>query len=212
MNISYHIDSCCCSDSVHPHRWQPTRLPGPWGSPGKNTGVGCHFLLQCMKVNSEREVAQSRPTVHDPMDYSLPGSSIHGMFQARFLHRQKIKEVSSSNVLWAGKMGLGAWWRLFTVRFQNKLMQLSCPSLCFQCGSWWKCSCPTLLGVLLHTVLALLVCDLPPSNFDSLPHSPSSFTFTWALIFALLSELPSSTSGSCFLFQHAMRMLPSSFI
>ena len=40
------------SDSVQPHRWQPTRLPGPWDSPGKNTGVGCHFLLQCMKVKS----------------------------------------------------------------------------------------------------------------------------------------------------------------
>ena len=55
------------------HRRQPTRLPRPWDSPGKNTGVGCHFLLQCMKVKSEREVAQSCPTLSDPMDYSLPG-------------------------------------------------------------------------------------------------------------------------------------------
>ena len=47
------------SDSVWPHRRQPTRLPRPWDSPGKNTGVGCHFLLQCMKVKSESEVAQS---------------------------------------------------------------------------------------------------------------------------------------------------------
>ena len=73
------------SDSVRPHRWQPTRLPHPWDSPGKNTGVGCHFLLQCMKVKSESEVAQSCPTLRDPMDYSLPGSSIHGIFQARVL-------------------------------------------------------------------------------------------------------------------------------
>ena len=73
------------SDSVRPHRWQPTRLPRPWDSPGKNTGVGCHFLLQFMKVKSEREVAQSRPTPSDPMDCSLPGSSTHRIFQARVL-------------------------------------------------------------------------------------------------------------------------------
>ena len=82
---------CCCkvasvvSDSVRPHRRQPTRLPCPWASPGKNTAVGCHFLLQCMKVKSESEVAQSCPTLSDSMDCSLPGSSIHGIFQARVL-------------------------------------------------------------------------------------------------------------------------------
>ena len=82
---------CCCqvtsvvSDSVRPHRWQPTRLLCPWDSPGKSTGVGCHFLLQCMKVKSDSEVAQSCPTLSDPMDCSLPGSSIHGIFQARVL-------------------------------------------------------------------------------------------------------------------------------
>ena len=73
------------SDSVRPHRWQPTRLPHPWDSPGKNTGVGCHFLLQCMKVKSEREVTQSCPTLCDPMDCSPPGSSIHGTLQTRVL-------------------------------------------------------------------------------------------------------------------------------
>ena len=73
------------SDSVRPHRRQPTRLPCPWDSPGKNTGVGCHFLLQCMKVKSEREVTQLCPTLSDPMDHSLPGSSVHGIFQARVL-------------------------------------------------------------------------------------------------------------------------------
>ena len=73
------------SDSVRPHRWQPTRLPRPWDSPGKNSGVGCHFLLQCMKVKSESEVTQSCPTLRDPMDCSPPGSSIHGIFQARAL-------------------------------------------------------------------------------------------------------------------------------
>ena len=73
------------SDSVRPHGLQPTRLFRPWDSPGKNTGVGCHFLLQCMKVESESEVAQSCLTLSDPMDYSLPGSSTHGIFQARVL-------------------------------------------------------------------------------------------------------------------------------
>ena len=58
---------------------QPTRLPHPWDSPGKNTGVRCHFLLQCMKVKSESEVAQSYPTLSDPMDCSLPDSSVHGI-------------------------------------------------------------------------------------------------------------------------------------
>ena len=70
---------------MRPHRRQPTTLPRPWDSPGKNTGVGCHFLLQCMKVKSEREVAQSCPTLCDPMHYSLPGSSVHGIFQASVL-------------------------------------------------------------------------------------------------------------------------------
>ena len=73
------------SDSVRPHRWQPTRLLRSWDSPGKNTGVGCHFLLQCMKVKSESEVAQSCPTLCNPMDCSPPGSSVHGIFQARVL-------------------------------------------------------------------------------------------------------------------------------
>ena len=82
---------CCCevasavSDSVRPQRWQPTRLPHPWDSPGKNTGVGCHLLLQCMKVKSESEIVPSSLTLHDPMDRSLPGSSVHGIFQARVL-------------------------------------------------------------------------------------------------------------------------------
>ena len=73
------------SDSVRSHRRQPTRLPRPWDSPGKNTGVGCHFVSQRMKVKSESEVAQSCLTLSDPMDYSLPGSSVHGIVQARVL-------------------------------------------------------------------------------------------------------------------------------
>ena len=80
--------SCCCevtsdvSDSVWPHKWQPARLFHPWDSPGKNTGVGCHFLLQCMKVKSESEVAQSCPTLSDPMNCS-PVSSVHRIFPGK---------------------------------------------------------------------------------------------------------------------------------
>ena len=70
---------------VRPHRRQPTRFHRPWDSPGKNTGVGCHFLLQCMKVKSESEAGQSCLTLSDPMDHSPPASSIHGIFQARVL-------------------------------------------------------------------------------------------------------------------------------
>ena len=73
------------SNSVWPHRRQPTRLPRPWDSPGKNTGEGCHFLLQCMKVKSESEVAQSCPTLCNTIDCSLPGSSVHGIFKTRIL-------------------------------------------------------------------------------------------------------------------------------
>ena len=73
LTLCDHIDS------------SPPGSPRPWDSPGKNTGVGCHFLFQCMKVKSESEVAQSCPTLSDPIDYSLPGSSVHGIFQARVL-------------------------------------------------------------------------------------------------------------------------------
>ena len=90
------------SDSVQPHKWQPTRLPHPWDSLGKNTGVGCHFLLQCMKVKSQSEVAQSCLTLSDPMDCSLPGSSIHGIFQAKVLERGAI---ASPLFLWGTDSG-----------------------------------------------------------------------------------------------------------
>ena len=85
--------ACTCAKSLQScptlcdpiHRRQPTRLPRPWDSPGKNTGVGCHFRLQCMKMKSESEVAQSCPTLGNPMDCSPSGSSVHGIFQARVL-------------------------------------------------------------------------------------------------------------------------------
>ena len=74
-----------CLTLCDPCRQQPTRLHRPWDSPGKNTGVGCHLLFQCMKVKSESEVAQSRPTPRDPMDCSPPASPFPGILQARVL-------------------------------------------------------------------------------------------------------------------------------
>ena len=88
------------SDSVRPQRRQPTRLRHPWDSPGKNTGVGCHFLLQCMKVKSESEVTESCPTLSDPMDCSTPGSSVHGIFQARGLKWGAIAFSSRISYKW----------------------------------------------------------------------------------------------------------------
>ena len=101
------------SDSVRPHRRQPTRLPHPWDSPRKNTGVGCHFLLQCMKGKSKSEVAQSYPTLSDPMDCSLPGSSTHGIFQARVLEWGAI--AFSKFTLVSGNKGI--------IMFRNEILK-----------------------------------------------------------------------------------------
>ena len=97
----YYSVALVVSDSARPHRQQPARLSHPWDSPGKNTGVGCHFLLQCMKVKSESEVTQLCPTLSDPMDCSLPASSVHGIFQARVLEWGAIvhKNILKTNIL-----------------------------------------------------------------------------------------------------------------
>ena len=92
---------------VRPHRRQPIRLPRPWDSPGKNTGVGCHFLLQCRKVKSESEAAQLCPTLRDPMDCSLPGSSIRGIFHARVLEWGAIafsEKNGIDNLIWKAEI------------------------------------------------------------------------------------------------------------
>ena len=96
------------SNSVQPHRQQPTRPRHPWDSPGKNIGVGCHFLLQCMKMKSESEVVQSCPTLRQPMDCSLPGSSIHGIFQARVLQWDPLPSPE-----WCTWATANLWWTLF---------------------------------------------------------------------------------------------------
>ena len=93
-------------DSVRPHRRQPTGLRRPWDSPGKNTGVGCHFLLQCMKVKSQSEVTQSCLTLSDPMDCGPPGSSVHGIFQARVVEWGAIAFSEQWNTTQPQKMKL----------------------------------------------------------------------------------------------------------
>ena len=127
------------SDSVRPHRWQSTRLLCPCDSPGKNTGVGRHFLLQCMKVKSESEVTQSRPTLRDPMDCSLPGSSVHVIFQARVLEWvpspspltkagstwKFVSALRPANGKQVIKLTPSCLWQVLTVIFQG--------GLCFPC-------------------------------------------------------------------------------
>ena len=143
------------SDSVRPHRRQPTRLPRPWDSPGKNTGVGCHFLLHCMKVKSESEDAQSYPTPSDPMDCSLPGSSIHGIFQARvlkwvaiafsdfhvyfsaiYMNPSLIIQIGWRGIKFPGRRGEVQCWRKkrglkkFKVKWREVKVTHSCLTLC----------------------------------------------------------------------------------
>ena len=99
---------------MRPHRRQPTRLPRPWDSPGKITGVGCHFLLQCMKVKRESEVAQLCWTVCDPMDCSLPGSSVHGIFQGRVLEWGAMAFSGSESYI---VLNSSFFWKIRTTRW-----------------------------------------------------------------------------------------------
>ena len=120
------------SDSVRPHRRQPIRLPRPWDSSGKNTGVGCHFLLQCMKVKSESEVAQLCLTLSNLMDCSPPGSSVHGIFQARVLEWVAIAFSNVSrygHIIWVTFNAVE--WR---IEFLSHYFFLSV------CGMWNLCS------------------------------------------------------------------------
>ena len=138
------------SDSVQPQRRQPTRLPHPWDSPGKNTGVGCHFLLQCMKVESEREVAQSCPTPSDLMDCSPPGSSVPGILQARALEWGAIA-FSGRSLVGCSPWGCSESDMTERLHFQFSLPcigegngnPLQCPCLenPRDRGAWWAAVC-----------------------------------------------------------------------
>ena len=137
------------SNSVPPHRRQPTRLPRPWDSPGKNTGVGCHFLLQCMKVKSESEVAQSCPTFRDPMDCSPPGSSTHGIFQARVL---EWGAIPFSGLFGSPMQIMG--WRPIWQDFDNPDQIIQASSVQFSSVAQ---SCLTLCNPMNHSTPGLLV-------------------------------------------------------
>ena len=146
------------SDSVRPHRWQPTRLPRPWDSPGKDTGVGCHFLLQCMKVKSESVVAQPCPTLSEPVDCSLPGSSVHGIFQARVL---EWGAIAFSNNIWVNiKYNTIEvhWWpsALFKVLANCALFYCSLCILKYLC---LILECPVLLPGESHGQRSLVGCS-----------------------------------------------------
>ena len=130
------------SDSVRPHRWQPTRLHHLWDSPGKNTGVGfflLHFLLQCMKVKSERKVAQSCPTLCDLMDRSLPGSSVHGIFQAGVLEWGAIAFSKGCPYLSINKPGLHRGGKCIMQYSQMWCRAWDCPCRISQLIKIWKC-------------------------------------------------------------------------
>ena len=113
------------SDSLPPHRQQPTRLPCPWDPPDKNTGVGCHFLLQRVKVKSESEVAQSCPTLCDPLDCSPPGSAVPRILQARTL---EWVAISFSNPWkWKVKVKWLSRVQLFVTPWTAAYLGLLCP-------------------------------------------------------------------------------------
>ena len=105
----YYYVASVVSDSVRPHRWQPTRLPRPWDSPGKNTGVGCHFLLQCRKVKIESEVAQSCPTLATPWTAAYQASPSRGFSRQEYW--SGVPLPSPGNVSFHHKNMLGKWFK-----------------------------------------------------------------------------------------------------
>ena len=161
------------SDSMRPHRRQPTRLPRPWDSPGKNTGVSCHFPLQCMKVKSESEVDQSCPTLCDPLDCSPPGSSIHGIFQARVLEWGAIA-FSDSNMLLQSKVNIFRKTPLFQKH----------------------CCCQSINHIRLFETTQTVVCQAPLSSTISQSCSNSCPLSQWCYL-----TISSSATSLSFCFQ-----------
>ena len=173
-------------------------LPRPWDSPGKNTGVGCYFLLQSMKVKSQSEVAQSCPTLSDPMDCSLPGSSIHGSFQARVLE-------------WGAIAFSGV--RMIVLKYKNSIRSLliqcsgfslsflvsfssDCCHCCLTTIPWklnYKTSEPHVSGPFLKFFPLPESFSLPSSTFPPSTICPSPF-HNQLLIITLVSVLKSAVS------------------
>ena len=163
---------CCCSiasvvsDSVRPHRRQPTRLSCSWYSPGKNTGVGCHFLLQCMKVKSESEVAQSCLTLCDPIDGSPPGSPVPGILQARTLEWVAIS--FSNGWKWKVKVKSLSRVRLFATPWTAA--HQAPPSVGFSRQEYWR-------GVPLPSPF-LMYGHFKNKRNGQNPNSPNTSSFT----------------------------------
>ena len=147
-----------------PQRQQPTRLPRPWNSPGKNTRVGCHFLLQCMKVKSESEVAHSCLTLSDPMDCSLPGSSIHGIFQARVLEWGAMTPMQICHLLQATPTSPDVAYRLLVYGQPMFIWR-------FAFIPWSLCGCSFLSFLLTLNVKSAERLPRPPSLLQPLCHS-----------------------------------------
>ena len=139
------------SNSVQPHRQQLTRLLRSWDSPGKNTGVGCHLLLQCMKVKRESEVTQSYLTLSDPMDCSPPGSSVHGIFQARVLEWVAISfSTGSSQIMDRTPVSCIGRWILYcwaNREIQSVTLGILNGDVC--CISAWQISLEVGFGMIL---------------------------------------------------------------
>ena len=192
---------------MRPHRRQPPRIPCPWDSPGKNTGVGCHFLLQCMKMKSQSEVAQSCPTLSDPMDCSPPGSSIHGIFQARVLEWAAITfsdlRASEANycklgVLEHEKFLLSQFWRpevwirsasraILPLRPWGEMVLASCLLLAMASIPWFAAAsyhlricCYIILPVSsLHIIFTLCLSFLTGTPDGYTEQEPTRITSSW---------------------------------
>ena len=170
------------SDSVWSQRWQPTMVPCPWDFPGKNNGVACHFLLQCMKMKSESEVTQLRPTPSDPMDCSLPGSSVHGIFQARVL---EWGAIAFSDVIYGFYLFIFSSWLCCPLRSQNSPQTLQWED--FWCLETSPSRLPPRDGSPFLTLLSL---------FLSFIFCPTSFQREWAAF--LGAWCPPPAFRSCF--------------
>ena len=144
---------------MRPHRWQPTRLPRPWDSPGKNTGVGCHFL-QCMKAKSEREIAQLCLTLSNPIDGSPSGSPVPGILQARTLERVAI---SFSNA-WKWKVKVKSLSRVQLLATPWTAAYQALPSVGFSRQEYWS-------GVLLPSPDTTLGTGLKPNLINVKTHA-----------------------------------------
>ena len=159
------------SNSVQPHRRQPTRLPHPWDSPGKNTGVGCHFLLPCMKVKSESEVAQSCLTLRNPMDCSPPGFSVHGIFQTYREAYDKKQESSIYCILHVPTFKSFLPWKKWLSTLQLFLLWILIFRSFLYIAKWYACSSISCF-INFRNLFPVFCCGNRELNSPCHPHIP----------------------------------------